>query len=71
MASQDRRNEINSLLGFLSQTNPANQSAASIDVGRGDNLASIGLGAENARVAGSNSLLKGAFTLGGAALGSF
>lgn len=69
LANQDRRNEINSLLSFFSQTNPANAQVADIDLNKGKNLASISLGAENARVNSSNSLLDAAFGLGGRALG--
>lgn len=71
LANQERGNEINRFLAFLGQTNPANQSAASIDLGKGENLAGISLGAENARVNSASSLLGGVLGLGGVALGRF
>jgi len=71
LANQDRRNEINSLASFFGQTNPSNFAAADIDINRGKNLAGISLGKENARVAGSNSLLSGTFGLLGRGLGRF
>lgn len=70
LANQERGNEINRFLSFLGQTNPANQSAASIDLGKGENLAGISLGAENARVNTSGSLLNAALGVGGSVLGS-
>ena len=71
LANQERGNEINRFLSFLSQTNPANTAAADIDLNKGKNLASIQLGAENARVNSASSLLGGVLGLGGAALGRF
>lgn len=66
LANQDRGNELNRLLAAFSQFNPARTQSADVALNRGKNIAGIDLGAENARVASSGSLLNGVLGLGGA-----
>ena len=71
LANQERGNEIMRFLQFIGQTSP-NVRLAAVNEGQlGKDLASIDLGAENARVAGSSSLLGGVLGLAGAGLGRF
>ncbi|MCP5086489.1 MAG: hypothetical protein GY952_06780 [Rhodobacteraceae bacterium] len=71
LANQERGNEIARFLAFINQTGPNVRQGAANELGLGKDLAGISLGAENARVGTSSSLLKGSLGLAGAAFGAF